>query len=164
MYDLIIKNGRIIDGTGSPSYFADVAIRDGKIVKVKKGIKGDAKDILDAQGLVVTPGFIDSHGHNDSAIFSFPDQREKIEQGITTTIAGQCGGSQAPYGKDVPAEKIKNIEGFGPECDVYKTMGSFLENAQKVPQGSNVCMLVGHGSLRRAVMGVADRKPTAEEL
>ena len=164
MYDLIIKNGRIIDGTGSPSYFADVAIKDGKIVKVKKGIKGDTKDILDAQGLVVTPGFIDSHGHNDSAKFSFPDQREKIEQGITTTIAGQCGGSQAPYGKDVPADKIKNIEGFGPECEVYKTMGSFLENAQKVPQGSNVCMLVGHGSLRRAVMGVADRKPTAEEL
>ena len=164
MFDLLIKNGRIIDGTGSPSYLADVAIKDGKIVKVKKGIKGEAKQTLDAQGLVVTPGFIDSHGHNDSAIFTFPDQREKIEQGITTTIAGQCGGSQAPFGCDIPAEKIKMIDGVGMENEVYKTMGSFLHHAKDKPQGSNIAMLVGQCSLRRAVMGVENRKPTAEEL
>jgi len=164
MFDLLIKNGRIIDGTGSPSYFADVAIKDGKIKKVKKGIKGDSKQILDAQGLVVTPGFIDSHAHNDSAIFTFPDQREKIEQGITTSIAGQCGSSHAPFGCNVPQEKIKMIDGVGREDEVYRTMGSFIRHAKDKPQGSNIAMLVGQCSLRRAVMGVENRKPTADEL
>lgn len=90
MYDLIIKNGTVINGMGSPSFFADIAIKDGKIVKVMKGIE-DAGKLIDASGLTVTPGFIDSHSHSDNAILDYPDMIEKIEQGITTSIAGQCG-------------------------------------------------------------------------
>ena len=104
MYQLVIKNGFIIDGTGSPAFRADVAIEGGKIARIAKGLKG--KQEIDATGLTVTPGFIDSHAHNDTLIFTFQNQAEKIEQGITTSIAGQCGSSHAPFGREVPPEKI----------------------------------------------------------
>ena len=91
MYDLIIKNGKIIDGTGSPYFRSDVAIKDGKIVRIGKGLTG-AEQVIDAKGLTVTPGFIDSHSHSDNALIGHPDTIEKLEQGITTAVAGQCGG------------------------------------------------------------------------
>ena len=108
MYDLIIKNGKIINGTGSPSFFSDIAIADGKIVCIGKALSG-AKQIIDAKGLTVTPGFIDSHSHSDNAILTYPDMTEKIEQGITTSIAGQCGGSPAPLSCDFNTEKAVNL-------------------------------------------------------
>ena len=79
MYDLVIKNGKIIDGTGSPSYLSDIAISGGKICRIAKGIEGGSK-VINAEGLVVTPGFIDSHSHSDNAMLTYPDQTEKIEQ------------------------------------------------------------------------------------
>ena len=85
MYDMVIKNGSIIDGTGSPAFHADIAINGGKIVKVARNIK-DGKQVIDAKGLTVTPGFIDSHSHADNAMLTFPEMIEKIEQGITTSI------------------------------------------------------------------------------
>ncbi|MBQ1208676.1 MAG: amidohydrolase family protein, partial [Lachnospiraceae bacterium] len=88
MYDLIIKNGFIVDGTGMPSYRADIAIQGGKIVRIGRGLS-IAKAEIDATGLTVTPGFIDSHSHSDSTVLTYSDQLEKIEQGITTSIAGQ---------------------------------------------------------------------------
>ena len=80
MYDLIIKNGKIIDGTGTPHYSADVAVKDGKIAKIAKKLDG-AAHIINAKGLTVTPGFIDSHSHSDGAILTSPDMKEKIEKG-----------------------------------------------------------------------------------
>ena len=88
MYDIIIKNAKIIDGTGNPYYRSDVAIKDGKIARIGKGLEG-AEQVIDATGLTLTPGFIDSHSHVDRHILTYPEQREKIEQGITTSIAGQ---------------------------------------------------------------------------
>lgn len=147
MYDLIIKNGSIIDGTGSPSYQADIAIQDGKIVRISKGIES-GKNVIDARGLTVTPGFIDSHSHSDRSILTFPDQIEKIEQGITTSIAGQCGSSPAPRKRDT---------------QIY-TMSNFLNDARNVPQGSNIAVFAGHSTIRSAVMGMENRVPTEEEL
>ena len=156
MYDLIIKNGNILDGTGSPRYLADIAVKDGKIARIGKNIKGDAAEVIDATGLTVTPGFIDSHSHSDNAILEYPDMIEKVEQGITTSVGGQCGGSVAPAALSaypLPEEK---------KC--LATMGSFLEAYKDAELGSNLCIMVGHSSLRKATMGLDNREPTAEEM
>ena len=141
MYDILIKNGRLLDGTGSPPMAAQVAVKDGKIVKIARSISGAAKQTVDAAGKVVTPGFIDSHSHSDNQFFKCPEQIEKVEQGITTSVAGQCGGSV---------------------CSA--DAAAFLDNARGCVLGANMAMLIGHGSLRRAVMGVENREPAPEEL
>ena len=109
MYDLIIQNGNIIDGTGKVAFISDVAIKDGKIARIAPNLTG-GKENIDATGLTITPGFIDSHSHSDSALKDYPDVIEKIEQGITTSIAGQCGSSVAPTKE----------EGMDEFLDVYK--------------------------------------------
>ena len=146
MYDLIIKNGKIIDGTGSPFLRADIAIKDGKIARIGKGLVGTS-NIIDARGLVVTPGFIDSHSHADNAIIDYSDQIEKIEQGITTSIGGQCGESPAPNRKGMDGRDMQ-------------TMGEFLDMAKKIPQGANIAAFVGHNELRRVAMGMDNRAPS----
>ena len=141
MYDILIRNGLILNGTGSPAFRAEIAVKDGKIAKIARSIPGEAKTVIDAAGKVVTPGFIDSHSHADSNIKEHPEQIEKVEQGITTSVAGQCGGSVCGA----------NAAEF---LDAYR--GSQL--------GANMALLIGHGTLRRAVIGTADREPTPEEL
>lgn len=143
MYDLIIKNGKIIDGTGSPYYRADIAVKDGKIAEIGKNL-GEARETINATGLTVTPGFIDSHSHADSALLSHPELIEKVEQGITTSIAGQCGSSAAPT------------------SDV--TAGEFLESLRDQSFGANTVLLIGHGTLRRLAVGVENRAPAASEM
>ena len=97
MYDLLIQNATIIDGTGTAPFMADLAVSLGKIAAIAPSIDtSEATEVLDAAGLTVTPGFIDSHSHSDSAILTWSDQKEKIEQGITLSVTGQCGSSQAP--------------------------------------------------------------------
>ncbi len=155
MYDIIIKNGKIIDGTGSDGYFSDVAIEGGKIKKIGKDIEG-GKLVIDAKGLVVTPGFIDSHSHSDKNLLTYPEQIEKVEQGITTSAAGMCGASIYPLPKE-------NASGES-LCDKYETMGELLSRADSIAQGSNTGLFVGHRNLRRSVMGMENREPTEEEM
>lgn len=149
MLDLIIKNGQIIDGTGAEPFFADIGIENGKIVII--GDCGqEAKKVIDAAGLVVTPGFIDSHSHVDNAAVDFPEQKEKCEQGITTSVAGQCGSSYMPKIK-ASAEARRSAEGFFKKLDT-------------LPLGANIVTFVGHGTVRSSVMGLANREPTDDEL
>ena len=149
MYQLVIKNGMVLDGSGKDAFAADVAVENGKIVKVAPGIEGGEK-VIDATGLVVTPGFVDSHSHSDAAIIKFPEQVEKAEQGITTTIAGQCGDSLAPA--------------IDEETGKLETMGQYLAKVREIPQGSNIAVLVGHSALRKSTMGLENREPTEQEL
>lgn len=141
MYDILIINGHILDGTGSPGISAQVAIRDGKITKIARKISGEAATVIDAKGMVITPGFIDSHSHSDKQFFSCPLQTDKIEQGITTSIAGQCGVSVCG------ADSAK-----------------FLEDARSAKLGANMALLIGHSTLRKAVLGMENRVPTCQEL
>jgi len=164
MFDILIKNGRIIDGTGSPSYLSDVAIKDGKIVKVARGIKGDAQKVIDARGLTITPGFIDSHSHSDGAIIKAPGQREKVEQGITTAITCQCGNSPAPISRDAVRDEYDVIEGVGSLYDIQKDFPTYVDAVKNIPQGANQALLIGHNSIRRAAMGNDFRAPTAPEM
>lgn len=155
MFDLIIQNGTVIDGTGKAGYRADVAVQDGKIACIAEHIEG-GKTVIDATGLTVTPGFIDAHSHSDMNCFTGPEQVEKGEQGITTSISGQCGQSQNPIRRKEPLDDT--LQGK------YETFGQFLEEAKKVPQGSNEVVYIGHGKLRSAVMGMEKRQPTQAEL
>lgn len=147
MYDLLIKGGLIIDGTGNEPYYANLAISGGKISLITNEAP-HANEIIRAEGLVVAPGFIDSHSHSDRHFISHPDQREKAEQGITYSIAGQCGSSAAPYRSDTG----------------IVTAGEFLNKVRDIPQGSGASMFVGFNSVRSAVMGAENRAPTKDEL
>ena len=144
MYDLVIKNASIIDGTGRDAYVSDIAIKDGKIARISESIT-DSDKVLDVTGLTVTPGWIDSHSHSDRTIFKSPDQKEKVEQGIVFSVTSNCGLSEAP---------VMNGQ----------TMGEFLEKAYAVPQGSSSSVFVGHNTLRAAVMGKENRQATPEEM
>lgn len=148
MYDLLIKNGTVVDGSGKNGFIADVAIKDGKIVAVDKNLE-NAKKVIDASGLTVTPGFIDSHSHSDFNIFNAPEQTEKVEQGITISICGQCGLSPYPQKR---------------EDGTIVTFGEFLDKAKATPQGAGSAVLMGHAQLRRTVVGSEDREPTDEEM
>ncbi len=163
MFDLILKNGKIIDGTGMPTFFGDIAVKDGRIARIAPGIEDDC-EILDVKGLVVTPGFIDSHAHNDLNMLTFPEQREKLEQGITTAVAGTCGTTNAPLSLEFRAEDDQEYEGLGKHSDIHRTWASYMEALERVPQGCNVLCYVGHNALRRAAMGSEDRAPTPAEL
>ena len=148
MLDLIIKNASILDGTGAPAFAGDVAVKDGKIVAVGK-VEDEATRVIDAKGLTLSPGWIDSHSHSDGTWLTQPDQREKLEQGITFSIAGQCGSSRAPS---------RSAEGK------LTTVGEFLREVSELSLGSGGTMLIGHNNLRRAVMGAEKRAPTREEM
>lgn len=141
MYDIVIKNGILLDGSGNAGFPGEIGIRDGKIARIAQTIAEDAKRVIDAKNQVVTPGFIDSHSHSDKQFYTNPRQTEKVEQGITTSVCGQCGGS---------------ICGSDP--------AGFLKNAKGAAIGANMALLVGHGDLRKAVMGIENRAPTAQEL
>ena len=142
MFDLVIKNGMILDGTGKDGYVCDIGILDGKIAKIDRELSG--REVIDAEGLVVTPGWIDSHSHSDSRILDCPDQKEKLEQGITMSIGGQCGGSIVP----TPELSMKDL----------------MEQVNASSVGSGLAMLIGHGRLRRYVMGAINADPTPEQL
>lgn len=149
MHTLVIKNATVIDGLGNAPFIADVGIENGKIKSIGKDLP-DGKQTIDASGLTLTPGFIDSHSHSDRTVVTYPDQKEKIEQGITFSITGQCGESATP--KALCASN--NVE----------SPREYFSKVEKIPQGSHSAMLIGHNSLRAAVMGYENRAPSAEEL
>ena len=149
MYTLVIKNATVIDGLGNAPFVADIGIENGKIKSIQKGLS-NGKEVIDASGLTVTPGFIDSHSHSDRNVITFPDQKEKIEQGITFSITGQCGNSETPR----VLSSSGNIE----------TPREYFARVKNIPQGSHSAMLIGHNALRTAVMGKENRDPSAEEL
>lgn len=137
-YDCIIRHGRIVDGSGNPAYFADVAIKDGKVVKIGK-LPARATKEIDAKGMIVAPGFIDVHTHADE-IVEQPEAENFLRMGVTTLVVGNCGGSELNIGKlftDIEREKIS----------------------------PNVATLIGHNTVRQQAMGGSfDRPPTPEEL
>ena len=147
MYELVIKNAHVLDGLGNEPVDVDVAIQNGKIAKIAKNIETDGK-VIDAAGLTLSPGWIDSHSHSDSTVVTFPDQAEKSEQGITFSIGGHCGSSVAPKVSDGKINK----------------MSDFINQNRDLPQGSGIAFLIGHNTVRTAVMGKENREPTADEL
>jgi len=168
VFDLLIKNGKIVNGTGNPWFKADIGIKNGKIEKIGRLDSADAEKIIDAEGLIVSPGFIDMHNHSDISVFFNPKLESTIRQGITTLVIGNCGSSLAPVNPATKDLFMKHIEAFLPsdaELEVtWNTFEEYLNKLEEIEMAANIAPLVGHGTVRIAVMGFDDREPTAEEL
>jgi N-acyl-D-amino-acid deacylase len=161
-YDLLIRNGRIIDGTGSPWYAGDVGIREGKIAAI--GRLGDAtsKQTIDAGGKVVAPGFIDMLGQSELTILVNPSLPSKIFQGITTEITGE-GGSAGPLNDSIIAADQAYYDHLKITPD-WRTLGEYFARLERQGMGINLASYVGATQVRRVVLGDSNRTPTAEEL
>jgi N-acyl-D-amino-acid deacylase len=166
MLDILIKDGLVADGTGGKAYRADVAVRNGKIVRIAPGIDAEAKTVIDAAGKVVSPGFIDNHSHGDYFCLFGTDGYNLLEQGITTEIAGNCGGGALPYYEGL----LDGVKGMVPYelIEQVKTMTTsfraFSEAASGVRMGTNMAVYAPHGNIRACVMGFGAAKPTPEQM
>lgn len=171
MFDLIITGGKVFDGTGSPWFWADLGIKDGKISAVvrtapgrESPLSGRAPVHISATGKAICPGFIDIHSHSDFPLLVNPTADSKIMQGVTTEVIGQCGHSVAPVtDSSLPLARAA-LRGM-PDIDWdWRSFGEYLGRLEKQGVSVNVVGLVGHGTVRMTVMGYAQRPPTAEEM
>ncbi len=162
-WDILIHRGTVIDGSSSPGIVGDVALKAGRIAALGPDLAGDANKVIDATGLVVTPGFIDIKTHSDFVLPINPKAESKVRQGVTTEIIGHCGFSVAPVlpGK---AELLADYLSGGAPWLPFREM-SFPQYLDTFPAVAvNTGMLVGHNTLRLMVMGLEDRSPKKAEL
>src|SRR5690625_4481827 len=162
MLDTLIKNGKIIDGTGHPRYYGNLGIKSGKIVTVGHDVK-DAHEIVDAKGKMVSPGFIDSHCHSDLMILDFPESEIKLQQGVTTEIVGNCGLAPVPVNPLYKADLQNYVEpvlGRANKDWQWKTIQDYFNELDRNLISENVASYVAHGSIRISVMGFDNRPPT----
>ena len=166
-YDLVIRNGRIIDGTGNIWYKKDIGIIDGKIKKIGI-IKGNAKKVINANGKVVSPGFIDLHNHSDTTILPYPNAESSIMQGITTAVVGNCGVSMAPINKK-NLNLLKKylsfllVKNYDYKWD-WQTIGEYYKKVEKQGTSLNIAPLVGFGVIRLAVKGFDSSEASEAEI
>ena len=166
MFDLIIRGGRVVDGSGNPWYRADVAVTSGKITTIGR-LGSDARRIINADGLVVAPGFIDTHSHSDLMLMAEPEAKQKIMQGVTTEVIGQDGLGEAPLRDDIVDDWRRYLSGLNGDPDIdwsWQSFAEYLNRLEEAEPATNVVSLVGHGNLRLLAMGMEDRQPTTQEL
>lgn len=161
-YDLIVRNGRIIDGTGSPWYHGDVAIRDGRIVAIGRLADATARKTINAKGEIVAPGFIDMLGQSELNILVAPSLPSKIYQGITTEITGE-GDSIAPLDDRIIETNQAGYEHLG-ITPTWRTLDGYFARLEKQGIGINLGTYVGATSIRRMVLGDDDVQPTPAQL
>ncbi len=173
-HDLLIRGGTVIDGTGAPRFRADVAVSDGRITFIG-GPAGDATGAspsgsatrtIDADGLIVAPGFIDAHTHDDRALLSAPDMLPKVSQGVTTVVTGNCGVSLAPTGDGLSRPTPAPLDLLDVDGDWFRfpTFGAYLAALREAPAAINLAPLVGHTTLRLVVMDDVDRPASESEI
>jgi N-acyl-D-amino-acid deacylase len=165
VHELVIKGGVVVDGTGVAPVTADVAITDGRITQVGRVASASARRVLNVDGAVVSPGFIDLHSHADYSVFGAPEAVSQTHQGVTTLVTGNCGFSPFPV---VPehAEEIRGNRALGGDGLTWEwqTAGEFMDAVDRLPLGVNIACLVGHGALRIAAMGSERRPASCTEL
>ena len=161
-YDVVVRNGHIVDGTGSPWYAADIGIRGGKIAAIGHLEGAPARRSIDAHGMVVAPGFIDMLGQSELTILVDPRLPSKIFQGITTEITGE-GGSIAPLTDAIVKADHVTYEHYGVK-PTWHTLGEYFARLRKQGMGINLATYAGATQIRRAVLGDEDRAPNAAEL
>jgi len=163
MLDVLIKNGDVYDGTGGNAIKANIAVKDGKIVEIGN-VNAEANHILDAAGLVVSPGFVDLHTHSDFTLAANGRAESQVHQGVTTEVVGQCGVSCAPArsNSDIALMSPGFIDG-AVDTD-WRSFGEYLDHLDKTPLGVNVAAFVGHGTIHRAIVGDALRPADEDEM
>ncbi len=163
-YDIIVRNGLVVDGLTDKPFRADLGIAGDRIRAIGPLASAEARVVLDAAGKVVAPGFIDIHAHSDAReLLLNPRGESKIRQGVTTEISGNCGGSSFPLAEEISEQEKKYSERSGLTRDWYDLEGYFAR-LKKTGLAFNYATLVGQGSIRELVLGDAARKPNAEEL
>ncbi|MEX2488757.1 MAG: D-aminoacylase [Pseudomonadales bacterium] len=161
MTDLVIRNAHILDGSGGPAFVSDIEVEDGRIKSV--GTAGSGKREIDASGAYLSPGFIDTHAHDDGAFIRHPGMEFKLAQGVTSVVSGNCGFSAVPAS---PGQDSASASGgilAGLRGDFTDLNGYFSAVMDRKPAINNM-MLVGHNTVRATVMGMERREPTAAEL
>jgi len=166
MYDILIKNGTIIDGTGKKKFRADIAIKGDKIKKIGQLNKAEAKVSINASGQYIAPGFIDINNHSDGywTLFSIPSLESMLRQGITTVLGGNCGSSLAPL---VEGRYIISIQKWADINEInvdWLSMKEFLNVLERKKIGINFGTLVGHSTLRRGLVGEEFRSLRSQEI
>lgn len=164
-YSIIIENGMIIDGSGKPMYKSDIGIADG-IIKAIKDLSTEKADIrIDAKGLLVCPGFIDSHCHTDIGYAAeFPGVRGKVMQGVTTDVCGLCSTSYAPVGEGHLEEFLKRQANVLAGIRKSMTVAEFIEETNKKGNSTNMAMFAGNANIRIHGLGYENREASAEEM
>jgi N-acyl-D-amino-acid deacylase len=161
-FDTVVLNGRIVDGTGSPWYAADIGIRAGRIAAIGRLADAPAKQKIDAAGKIVAPGFIDMLGQSELTVLVEPHLPSKIFQGITTELTGE-GGSVAPLNDAIiKADKV-DYDHFKLIPD-WRTLAQYFARVEKQGLGINMAHLVGATQVRRMVLGDENKQPTAADL
>jgi len=162
-YDLLIRNGTVIDGTKAPRFDADVGIRGDRIVAIGELGDASAARVIDARGLIVAPGFIDSHTHDDQALLAQADMSFKVSQGVTTVVAGNCGISAAPLRQDMDLPMPLNLLDV-PKGERFTSFRAYLDALRASPPAVNVAALVGHSTLRAVTMDGLEREASGAEI
>jgi len=170
MFDLLIRNGTVIDGSGQPRKAADVGVSKGKISAVGDLKEAEAGSVIDASGKVVCPGFIDYHSHSDVSVFESPENRGKVLQGITTDIGGMCGSTLAPLHPDIYPLAMQS-SGMDDRyartreaCKQFTSFGNLMDAVSRLELGNNMAIYAGHSMIRMSVMGLRPDEPDAKEL
>lgn len=165
--DIVLANGRILDGCGNPWFWGDVAVQGGRISQIAPSGTLQGRKVIDVGGRFVSPGFIDVHTHSDLSILVNRRAESAVRQGATTHIIGNCGMSPAPVDDDYLAEMRGYWGRISDQPEVtweWRTFGQYLQALQSGGLAINVGSLAGHGALRMAVMGLDAREPTPAEL
>jgi N-acyl-D-aspartate/D-glutamate deacylase len=161
-YDIIIMNGRIIDGSGNPWFYGDVAIRGDRIVKIGNIGASRARRRINAQGMIVAPGFIDMLGQSEISLLIDPRAESKVFQGITTEVTGE-GGSIAPLNDYILKELDPTLKHFKVSAD-FRTLGEYFARLERTPAAINLATYVGATQVRQYVLNDENRAPTPAEL
>ena len=167
MLDYLIRNGRIVDGTGNPWFRADIGIAGGRIAAIRHHLDLPARHTIEAEGLTVCPGFIDMHAHSDWWLLTNPLHHPKLLQGVTTELLGQDGFSLAPWPAqeaDMLRRLVAGMNGNPDLAPSWQSFAGYLEALNAAQPSVNALSLVGHGTLRVGVVGMANRPASAAEL
>lgn len=165
--DLVIANGRLVDGCGNPWYYGDVAVRGDRIAAIGAAGALRGRAVVDAGGRYVAPGFVDPHTHSDISILQHPRADSVVRQGVTTHVTGNCGMSPAPLGAAHRDEALHNWAHYWDVSGVawdWTSFRQYLKALELAGGAINIAPLVGHGALRLAVMGLAERPAGEKEL